>query len=548
MNIRGQLQVLIIVRLLLISLVSAAALSTTVFEGSTGQFLRLFLLVVYILSGIYFLFLSYTDRPEELYSLQFFSDLVLISLLIYASGGSASPFTPLYVLIIVYSSLIRYRRGAVYAVALSIISYLGVTHLEYFQRIPATPGAVYTHVLYRVMWNLLGFVAVALLGSFLSERLQKTRLELGAVKMLHDNIVNSIRTGLITLDSEGRITSLNRAAGEIFGRDEKEVLGKSLKQVLPPVVLENILATDFTALSLPLRSENWLPDDTDRRFFVGTSCSPLFRQSGDQIGYILSCQDLTEIKKREEELQLKEKMAAIGQVAAGVAHEIRNPLAALSGSIQILRSELTLLPDQRRLIEIVLRECSRLNQTVADFLTYAGPAPPRFQSTDLSALVQETVTLFENHPEFEDHHSIEVHFSAPEAPCLADPDQLRQAVWNILQNGVRAMPHGGRIAIQVSVSDVAMRLTVRDEGIGMTEEEQSKVFQPFHTGFKKGVGLGMAIVYQIVQQHNGSIEIESCPNRGTTVSVLIPPLRQKMPGLAACPPDLTSHVQRAPVA
>ncbi len=522
MTIRGQLQILIIVRLLVVSLVSAAALSTSVFGPSTSQFLKLFLLAVYVLSGIYFLFLRYTDRPEELYSLQFFSDLLLLSLLIYSSGGTTSAFSSLYVLVIVYASLIRYRRGAMLAVALSMISYIGIAHLEYLDWIPNAQPTVYSQVVYRSLWNIMGFIAVALLGSYLSERLQKTRQELGAIKMLHDNIVNSIRTGLMTLDMEGRITSCNRAASEILGRDPKDMMSSFLDLVFPMHIRETIVSASFQPTSRPLRTECWVSWQNTDPVFVGMSCSPLMSESNEQIGYVLAFQDLTEIKRREEELQLKEKMAAIGQVAAGVAHEIRNPLAALSGSIQILRSELTLKSEHERLIEIVLRECGRLNQTVSDFLTYAGPPPPRFQRLDLVAQAQQTVAFFQRNPEADHSHIIEITSAPPEAWCLADPDQVSQALWNILQNAVRAMPDGGKIRVRITATKSEVRLSIKDAGIGMTEEEKSKVFQPFHAGFKKGVGLGMAIVYQIMQQHNGRIEIESQRSKGTLVSVCFP--------------------------
>jgi len=522
MSIRGQLQILIIVRLVVVSLVSAAALSSSVFGPSTAQFIKLFLLAVYVLSGIYFLFLSYTDRPEELYNLQFFSDLLLLSLLIYSSGGTGSAFSSLYVLVIVYASLIKYRKGATLAVALTVIPYVGIAHLEYFELIPNVRATVYSEVVYRSMWNIIGFVAVGLLGSYLSERVQKTRQELGAIKRLHDNIVNSIRTGLMTLGMEGQITSCNRAASDILGRDPADLMNCSLDLVFPMHIRESIVSASFQPTSRPLRTECWVSWQHADPVFVGMSCSPLMSENNRQIGFVLTFQDLTEIRRREEELQLKEKMAAIGQVAAGVAHEVRNPLAALSGSIQILRSELQLKPEHERLIEIVLRECGRLNQTVSDFLTYAGPPPPRFQRIELVAHVQQTIAFFKKNPEPEHSHSIEIVSAPTEAWCVADPDQVSQAVWNILQNAVRAMPDGGKIRIRISSSKSEVRLSIRDSGSGMTEEEKSKVFQPFHAGFKKGVGLGMAIVYQIMQQHNGRIEIKSHPGKGTEVSVCFP--------------------------
>lgn len=523
MSNRSQLQLLILLRLILITLVSAAALSTSLFGPFTSHFLKLFLLVVYALSGIYFLFLRYTNRPQELYSLQFFSDLILVSLLVFASGGTGSPFSPLYVLIVVYASLLRERKGAILAVSLCILSYVVVAHLEYTGRIPGLADAPpYSELVYRLLWSVLGFVSVAVLGSYLSERLKKTRQELGEVKMLHDNIVNSMRSALITLDLRGQVTSFNRAASEIFGGELQQILGKPLDQLFPSRVLEAVRETDLRLRSRALRMEFWLPDDQNQQVYIGTSCSPLMTQSEEHIGYILSCQDLTEIKKREEELQLKEKMAAIGQVAAGLAHEIRNPLAALSGSIQILRSELQLRNDQERLIEIALRECNRLNQTVSDFLTYAGPPLPRSRRVELVSLVREIVALVERSPDFKKSHSVAIEAFPSELPCMVDPDQLNQVIWNILQNALRAMPNGGRIRIGIGEEDAQVRLSIKDEGIGMSESEKAKMFQPFHSGFKKGVGLGMAIVYQIVQQHGGRLEVESHPRKGTEVCLCLP--------------------------
>jgi two-component system sensor histidine kinase PilS (NtrC family) len=243
--------------------------------------------------------------------------------------------------------------------------------------------------------------------------------------------------------------------------------------------------------------------------------------SGQQVGYILSFQDLTEIKTREEQLQLKEKMAAIGQVAAGLAHELRNPLGALSGSIQILRSELQPSGESARLIEIVLRECDRLNKTVGDFLIYAGPRPMKRQSVDVVPLLLDTVELCKNTPEFQTGHSIEVKAPASLHGKL-DPDLIRQAVWNVIQNALRAMPNGGKLAVSATVNESSLGLRFADEGVGMNDEDKRRLFEPFHSGFKKGVGLGMAIVYQIVQQHAGRIEVESAPGVGTQILITLP--------------------------
>jgi len=527
MNLRRQLLILVGLRLVLVSLVSAAVLSSATFGPSASQFMRLFLLAVYVLSGIYLLFWRYTDRPRDLYHIQFFVDLVLASLLLHLSGGIDSPFSSFYVFIIVYASLLRDRKGAILAVTLSIIFYVGTSFSRYL-------GADWLYiatnsdVVYRVLWNVLGFVSVGLLGTFLSERLVTAKQELGHVKLIHDNIINSIRTGLMTLDLKGGITSVNRAAEEICGLVTAELISRPITEVFPANLLDTITRSDFQPVSKPLRIEFWFQKNDREALFLGTSCSPLLSPENQQLGYILSFQDLTEIRKREEELQVKEKMAAIGQVAAGLAHEIRNPLGALSGSIQVLESELQLSSQQSRLLGIILRECNRLNKTVADFLTYAGPSPLRLQNTDLQSLIRDTVALFSNSPDISsDAYRIEVHFD-DKIECMADADQLRQAVWNILQNAVRAMPKGGKIEIRGTTSEQAVRLRISDQGVGMSAEERKKIFQPFHTSFPGGVGLGMAIVYQIVQQHQGQIAIESRVNRGTTIEITLPRLAERI--------------------
>jgi len=325
----------------------------------------------------------------------------------------------------------------------------------------------------------------------------------------------------MTLNLKGQVTSLNRAAEEICGLTTADALLRPISDVFPASIQETITRSDFQPASRPLRIEFWFQRTAQEALFLGMSCSPLLSPDDQQLGYILTFQDLTEIRTREEELQVKEKMAAIGQVAAGLAHEIRNPLGALSGSIQVLQSELQLSKQQARLLGIILRECDRLNKTVADFLTYAGPSPLRLRTTNLHDLIRDTVALFSNSPDFSASYTVEVH-CAEKVECMADADQLRQAVWNILHNAVRAMPKGGRIDIQGTAEDQGVRLRISDQGVGMSAEERKKIFQPFHTSFPGGVGLGMAIVYQIVQQHQGQIAIESRVGRGTSIEITLP--------------------------
>ena len=514
---------LIIVRLVLVSLVLGFAIFALSQQVSAFEFLQPFILAVYALSVVYALLWQYTDRLRLIYNLQFCFDLILISLLIFISGGINSLFTPFYVLIIVYASLLKHREGGIIALTLSITSYSGIVHLGYLGWVPGSAEiGSYSLIVYRISLNTLGFMGVAMLGIYLSERLQSARQELGTAKVVHQTIVDSIRDGLITLDLEGRITSCNRTGEEIYGFSHQELLLKPISKLLPESVLESILKSDFESNQRALHIECWSRNRREESLFVALSCSPLFSHDHQQTGYILSIQDLTEIKKREEEVQLQEKMAAIGQLAAGLAHEIRNPLGSLWGSIQVLQSELHLSDQKARLFKIIIGECKRLNKIVGDFLAYAGPRSTQLQKIDLLSLVQETVDLFMNSPEFHGRHSIEILPSTEPLRCLADSDQFRQVVWNIIQNGVRAMPSGGKLSIQLHQMNSRALISFTDDGIGMSSKEEKELFQPFLSGFKNGTGLGMAIVYEIIQQHHGEIDIRSRRNAGTVIDISLP--------------------------
>ena len=519
---KRRLLLLIVSRLVLVSLLF---FGVALLRPEQALLSRFFAFYTYLLSAVYLLLWKYGKGTALLYKIQFYADLAAVSLLTYFSGGIDTPFTPLYVLIIVYASLMRGREGGIQALVLSILSY-GSVNVSYLVLIPDSRG-VYHDAILRIFLTVLGLVTVAVLGVYLSERLKHTRSELGAargslqaLKVLHQNIVNSIRSGLITFDLYGHITSLNHTAQEICGYRESEVLSQSFSTLFPQAVLERVLNSDFQKNPRALRIECEVKNKSGESRFLGMSCSPLFSEKGEKTGYVAALQDLTEIKQLEEKAQFRKKMAAIGELAAGLAHEIRNPLASIPGSIQILRSELQLSEENGRLFEIVLRESGRLNKIVEDFLIYAGPPPPTpKQSVNLSSLVQDTVSLFRNNPDLKESHAIVISPTQVPVHCLGYPDQLRQVVWNILQNGLRAMPQGGTLSIELRSEHLRTQMSFRDEGIGMSAEEKIKLFQPFHSGFKKGVGLGMAIVYQIVQQHQGLIDIESHRGKGTIVKI-----------------------------
>ena len=245
---------------------------------------------------------------------------------------------------------------------------------------------------------------------------------------------------------------------------------------------------------------------------------------GGRAGLLFTFQDVTAIKKLERDSAIQQRLAAVGEMAAGIAHEIRNPLASMSGSIQILRQELPLSSEQEQLMDIVLRESERLNTTIRSFLAYARPQRFQIERFDLRRALNDTALLLRNSADVLEQHQISVDVPPTELWYEADEGQIKQIVWNLATNGLRAMPHGGRLhlvgAVEPSMDGVV--LTVSDEGIGIPPEELDALFQPFHGTFAKGSGLGLAIVHRIVSDYSGEISVSSQPGSGTTVSVRLP--------------------------
>jgi two-component system sensor histidine kinase PilS (NtrC family) len=265
---------------------------------------------------------------------------------------------------------------------------------------------------------------------------------------------------------------------------------------------------------------------------MGLTLGPLMTANG--AGYLFTFQDVTELKRLEREAETQKRLAAVGQMAAGIAHEIRNPLASMSGSMQVLRQELQLEPDQAQLFDIVLRESERLNQTIRDFLSYARPSQGQTAPVDMASVIRDAARLLRNSPDCTAAHRIEC--ATDGATTLhAVEAQMRQIVWNLATNALRAMPTGGTLRLHVGangstaaagVGGPAIVLSVSDDGVGIPAEDLDRIFQPFHGGFAKGAGLGLAIVHRIVSDQGGSIAVHSQAGRGTTIDVILPAERR----------------------
>lgn len=469
-------------------------------------------------------------------AIQLAGDLLVVTLLVYFTGALDSPFSFLYLVSIITASMMLFRRGGLFAASGAVILYgvLGVLILYQFIPLPEqswiVPTAWSTSRLYlNIATNFAGFYATALLTSFISEKLQKTSEELdekgrivAALRALNQNVVESIPSGLITLSPEGIASFVNPAGFQILRTESRSVIGRHVAE------LGFFRAEEWQEARKRLEAEgvvrleknNFRVGDEDRS--LGYAVTPLQTLEGTASGYTLIFQDLTEMKQLEAELRLKDRMAAVGELSAGIAHEIRNPLAAIAGSVQVLKNSTALSPQEQRLMSIILKESERLNKSIADFLRFVRPQDKRIIEFDIAASLSETLDLLANSPELRSDHRIERQIAPLSFTLVGDADQIRQVFWNLARNAVQAMPRGGALRVSTEVTPEIYRIYFSDNGTGMSEVDVRRLFQPFRTNFPSGTGLGMAISYRIVQSHGGDIDVASRPGMGTTITISLP--------------------------
>jgi two-component system sensor histidine kinase PilS (NtrC family) len=511
MDRRNWLLRLIYARLAVITICVIA--ETTRRSDSLGDMLIL-LTATYALSACWFGLL----RLNESYVLQSYAqigvDLLLITWAINRTGGVDSYLSSLYFLEIVMSSILLEKRGAFMTGTASSVIHFAHLDLGYFGYIPFPTTTIDLPSLqYIISLSIFGFCSVAFLSNFLAESVRKTGAELkkstGQVAFLQafsDRIIHSLGTGLVTTDTEGRIYLFNRAAEEITGYEADYALRLKVWDLFPglPRVRSShceISAARADGVTLNLRF----------------SVSPVMIDEKNTAGYVWCFDDVTELRLLERQMRQKEQMAAIGTMSAGIAHEIRNPLASIAGSFNLLKSDLDLDPSQSQLAEIITRETERLNRTITEFLSYARPRPPSRTRVNLGALISETVQLMRNSPELKQEHRIETRLH----PITAEVDEsmMRQVFYNLATNAFKAMPEGGTLTIKLEGRNGNAQIRFEDTGVGLGEDELKRLFVPFNSSFKNGTGLGLPIVYQIVNAHNGAISVRSQKGAGTAVII-----------------------------
>ena len=543
MRLRSRLSTLIAVRVVVGTLLLGSAILVQLNRPGAFPIEPYFFLIglTYALSVIYIGSLRFVDRCPWIADAHLGADAILVSAFIHVTGGITSYFSSLYLLPIMAASTVRFRRGALQVATLTALLYLALVITQYFEPaafFPKSWQALHPSELpsqrfaqYTVAINLFGFFAVALLSGSLAEnlrsagaRLERASTQIADLRAFNQYVIDSLLSGLVTADMDGRILTFNRAASTITGLPAGEVVGRDIREVmqLPPQIVGGLQTLGATRGH---RSDHQYRSPDGRLIDIGLTVTTLSLPDGRN-GYLFTFQDVTDVRRLERGARMQQRLAAVGEMAAGIAHEIRNPLASMSGSIQVLRQELSLSEEQAQLMDIVLRESERLNETIKSFLTYARPQRVALTRLDIRRLVLDTATLLRNSAEVLDDHVVGVDLPPDAVWFEADENHIRQILWNLATNGLRAMPSGGRLLIAAKSDHQAgqdeLTITITDQGCGIPPAELDGLFQPFRGSFDKGTGLGLAIVHRIVTDYNGTIQVSSAVGSGTTVRVALP--------------------------
>lgn len=500
----------------------------------------------------YGLVLNRAIRPVRFAVLNVVTDVAIVTALVQFSGGMDSVFPFLYLLVAAYGAFLFDLRGALGTALLAQGAYGAVLLAGHRGWIPSLAiGPPESAVVLLTNWVVTsGAVAiVAVLASLLTVELRRTgaaldqrTTDLLRLRNLHQRTVESLMSGLLTTDPEMRITSFNPEAERITGSKAGDVVGCDVEDLIPGVselVRTASQAGEMENLRTRIRYQNGRGED----LHLGLAIYILKDAEAAPDGFVMIFQDVTSVVAMEADLRRSERLAAVGELSASIAHEIRNPLASISGSIQILRNQIAprdLGSEAGRLMDIALRETDRLNRLITDFLRYARPGPAVFEIVDLASAVEDVMKMFESlNPE-----NLEVDVSVePGLGVAADASQLRQVLWNLVLNAAEAMPNGGRLELTATrwaesapqeaaktgrnVAEACEKsawaeIAVADCGCGVAEDALERVFDPFFTTKDNGSGLGLAAVHRIVEQHGGSVKLESRLGRGTTVRVRFP--------------------------
>jgi len=491
-------------------------------------------MVLWFVLSLFFLFLVSVWTEHRLQAiLQVLSDLAMVTLVVHLTGGIDSTLNFLYPLVIIVACMLLPHVWGYLSAALAFILFGTILELDYYGVIPSYSNShPKLEALQVVIFvNLFAYFAIAYLAGLLVAKLRQVDVQLkdasGALQnlqALHENIVQSMSEGVITTGLDGRITLVNRAAQQLLEISEAELCGRSVADLFQD----------------PLPHFGSARGDAEVRYVAATNgfrktfrvmVSALNVNVPGGLGFVYTFDDLTEIRRLEREVRMQDRLAAVGRLAAAIAHEIRNPLTSIAGSVSMLSDAPALSPEERHLLEIVTRESDRLNDIITDFLAYSRGKQYRFERVSLAPLLEDTLTLLE-HRLTAEGAAIRIDRTLPkaEALVLADGDKLKQVFWNFSENAIRAMKKtGGTLTVSLTERGPDWEMSFTDTGPGISPQQSEKIFEPFQSNFEGGTGLGLAIVYQIVQAHEGKVWARSEVGKGTSFVVRLRRLDEPVP-------------------
>ena len=498
-------------------------------KGSTNRTLiqPLFLLIgiAYAEALISAFVLKKISNTDLFSQLQIVWDLLFVTALILLTGGVESVFSFAYLLVIVSASFLLSRRLTVLSAACAVIMFGGILDLQFFNYLhsfnlfrSASDGTFF----YTLFVHGVAFFLTSILSGTLAERwrqseeqLQRKTVDYAELEKMNRTILSHISSGLMLINSGGRIRSFNRAASSITDLSLPDVYDLEAAEMFPG------LSIGSSAVIKPAkRSEGYFVKKNGQRLILGYATTSARGSQGEDLGILVTFQDLTQLKKVEEDLKRTDRLAAVGRLAAGMAHEIRNPLASISGSVQLLMEAETAQPEDLRLMGIVVKEAERLNGLLTDFLVFAKPKQPVKKSVNVASIFDQLVEMLIADPRFE---GIEISKRYPaELNLVLDQGLILQVLWDLAINATEAMQGKGQLVFSVE-QNRSPAIIVEDNGPGIDDEIKGRIFEPFFSTKEQGTGLGLASVYSVVEAHGGMVTVERGTSGGARFSLLFVP-------------------------